>query len=217
MAKGTDFGGVHSARDLHLIQQKIEVQPAEPKLNLIDIPGADGSKDLSEVPAGRMTYKDRKISWTFALYPGENWADKHRQVSNALNGKRCKITLDTDPGYYYSGRVVVKQYTIDRLLRQITVEATCEPYMLKHRLTVAWAPLSTVYSKIVLCNESKPITPVIEVTKETTLRWKTATITVNAGTFDSLDIVLQQGNNLLEAKTVEGTGKITVTYREGSL
>ena len=217
MAKGTDFGGVHSSRDLHLIQQKVEVQPAEPKLNLIDIPGADGSKDLSEVPAGRMTYKDRKISWTFALYPGENWADKHRQVSAALNGKRCSITLDEDPGYYYNGRVVVKQYTRDRLLRQITVEATCQPYMLKQQPTSVTADLTTAYTSITLSNQNKPVIPTIEVTAKTTLLWNGATVTVNAGTFTSLDIELTQGENLLEAKTESGTGKITITYQEGAL
>ena len=117
MAKGTDFGGVHSHRDLNLIQQLVEEQPAEPKLNRIDIPGAYGSKDLSELPSGQLRYKDRTIVWTFALYPGEDWDAKHRQVSNAINGKRCRITLDTSPGYYYDGRVVVKKYNKDQQLR----------------------------------------------------------------------------------------------------
>lgn len=142
MARGTDFGGIHSYRDLNLIQQAVEEQPAEPKLNLIDIPGADGSKDLSELPTGRVVYSDRSLSWTFALYPGENWTAKHRQVSNALNGRRCRITLDEDPGYYYDGRVTVKKYARDKLLRQITVEATCAPYMLKQEKTCVFVPFS---------------------------------------------------------------------------
>ena len=134
--KGTDFGGVHSYTDLHLIQQLVDIQPAEPKLNLVDIPGADGSKDLSEMPGGRVVYKDRTLTWTFALYPGENWHDKHRQVSNTLNGRRCKITMDDDPGHYYLGRLSVKKYNTDKVLRQITVEATCSPWMLKQEQTV---------------------------------------------------------------------------------
>jgi hypothetical protein len=141
MAKGTDFGGVHSFYDLNLIQQLVDEQPAEPKLNLIDIPGADGSVDMSELPGGRLVYKDRTLTWTFALYPGENWDAKHRQVSNALNGKRCRITLDTNPDYYYDGRVAVKKYNKDKLLRQITVEAICNPWMLKQQPTVVRAPI----------------------------------------------------------------------------
>lgn len=219
MARGTDFGGVHSHRDLNLIQQRVDVQPAEPKLNLVDIPGADGSKDMSELPGGRLNYKNRTITWTFALYPGENWDSKHRQVSNALNGKRCSITLDTNPGYYYSGRVVVKKYNKDRVLRQITVEAICYPYMLKQNQTVVTADLtSTSFKSVVLPNEKMPAVPVINVTKETTIRWAGASMTVPAGSsYTNPAIELKPGQNSLEAKTVSGTGKITVTYQEGSL
>lgn len=140
MARGTDFGGVHSHRDLHLIQQKVEVQPAEPKLNLIEVPGADGSKDLSTQPAGRVTFNDRQITWTFALYPGENWDAKHSQVSGALNGRYCQITLDTDPGYYYLGRLVVSKHKVDGRLRQIIVKALCRPYKLRQQITRAFIP-----------------------------------------------------------------------------
>lgn len=140
MARGTDFGGVHSHKDLHLIQQKVEVQPAEPKLNLIEVPGADGSKDLSTQPAGRVTFYDREIEWTFALYPEDNWDAKHRQVSGALNGRYCQITLDTDPGYYYLGRLVVSKHTVDGLLRQIIVRAQCRPYKLRQQVTRAFIP-----------------------------------------------------------------------------
>ena len=140
MARGTDFGGIHSHHHLDLIQQKVEVQPAEPKLNLVDIPGADGSRDLSSLPAGRVVYSDRTITWIFALYPGERWDAKHRQVSNALNGQECRITLDTDPDYYYQGRLTVKKYNIDRTLRQITVEAICRPWIMKQNPTRVFVP-----------------------------------------------------------------------------
>lgn len=217
MAKGTDFGGIHSHRDLNLIQQLVDVQPAEPKLNFIDVPGADGSKDISEQPAGRIVYKDRKVTWTFALYPGENWHDKHRQVSNALNGRRCRITLDDDPGYYYTGRLAVKKYNTDKTLRQITVEATCAPYRLKQLQTVISSNLNTTVREIILVNEKKPAFPVIEVSAEMVLTWGGSTFNVGAGTFSSLDIELQEGDNVLQAKTASGTGKITITYQEGAL
>lgn len=219
MAKGTNFGGVHSHRDLGLIQQKVEVSPAEPKMNLVNVPGADGSKDLSTLPAGRVTYKDRKITWTFALYPGDNWDQKHHQVSNALNGLERRITLDSDPDYYYIGRLAVKKYKLDGLLRQITVEATCRPYALKQRPTqvVVPIPAGTAFTPIQLLNDRMPAVPTFAVTAETILRWNGRTVTVAPGTFTSLDIELQEGANLLEARATSGTSTITITYREGSL
>ena len=142
MARGTDFGGIHSHDDLNLIQQKVEVDPAEPKLNLVEIPGADGAVDMTEQPAGRVTYNTRKITWTFALYPGESWDEKHREVNNALNGRKCNITLDTDPDYYYQGRLRVSKHNVDSVLRQITVEAICQPYKLRQDVTAAFVPFS---------------------------------------------------------------------------
>ena len=216
MARGTDFGGIHSHRALNLIQQKVDVQPAEPKLNLIEVPGADGSIDKSELPGGRLNYNDRTVTWTFALYPGTSWDAKHRQVSNALNGKRCKITLDTDPGYYFTGRLIVKKYNTDKALRQITVEATCSPWLLKQEPTTVTKALSADFTAIHLPNEKKPAIPTIETTVPATIRWNNATIDVPAGSFSSLNIELQEGDNLLEALSADG-GTITVIYQEGSL
>lgn len=221
MAKGTDFGGVHSHRDLHLIQQLVDIQPAEPKLNLINIPGADGSVDMSELPAGRILYNDRILTWTYALYPGDDWHTKHREVSNALNGKRCRITLDNDPGYYYVGRVTVKKYNTDKLLRQITVEATCGPWILRLYPTVVTVDLTQTandFLPVILPNEKMTTVPTIVVTEPTTLRWAGVTMEVSAGAvYRDTFIELQPGPNLLEAKTDSRKGKITVTYQEGSL
>lgn len=217
MALGTDFGGVHSSTHLHLIQQKVEVQPAAPKLNLIEIPGADGSKDLSDQPAGRVVFSDRKITWTFALYPGYDWDATHSKVSGALNGARCRITLDTDPGYYYLGRVNVSKHKIDGLLRRITVEAACHPYKLKQQRTEVTAALGAEYTAVDLPNGRMPVVPTIIVTADTTLKFGGNTYAVSAGTHKLLGIELQEGDNTLEAKVSDGTGAITVLYQEGAL
>lgn len=216
MARGSDFGGVHSYHDLHLIQQQVDVQPAEPKLNLIDIPGADGAIDRSELPGGRLYYYDRTATWVFALYPGENWDAKHRQVSNALNGKRCKITLDSNPEYYFTGRVVVRDYKIDRALRQITVEATCSPWLLKQEKTIVTKVLTADFMEIRLFNERKPAIPTIEVTAPATIRWNGVDVGIPAGSFTSLDIEFREGENVLAACSSDNA-TITVTYQEGSL
>lgn len=217
MARGTNFGGVHSFYDLHLIQQKVVVDPAEPKLNMIEIPGADGAVDLTEQPAGRVTYKTRKVTWTFALYPGEDWDTKHQQVSNALNGRRCDITLDTDPEYYYQGRLSVSKHNLDGLLRQIIVEAVCQPYKLRQLPSSVVQDLTTTYKTMRLLNERKPVVPTITLTAPATIRWDGGTISLGIGEHKVLDIVLQEGENLLEVLAPGGSGRCTITYQEGSL
>lgn len=218
MARETKFGDVYSHRDLNLIQQSVDVQPAEPKLNLVDIPGADGSKDLSEQPAGRIVYNDRKITWVFALYPGDKWDAKHAEVSNALNGVRCTIHLHTDWDWYYEGRVVVKKYNRDKALRQITVEATCFPYKRKYAYSGGTYDITTEPVDIVLPNAQMPVIPDFYASVAATITWGGVTATIPAGAWwSSLDIEFSKGDNIVTAQTVSGTGTIRILYREGSL
>lgn len=217
MAKGTDFGGVHSRDQLGLIQQKVVVGAAEPKTNFVNIPGTDGTKDLTEQPAGRVTYKDRKLSWTFALYPSDDWAEKLREVTNALSGRRCKITLDENPDYYFDGRVAVKSYPRDKSLRQITVEATCAPYQLKQQETVRTVQVTATAQTIQLSNEFKVATPRIKATAETIIEWDGSSMTLTPGEHQSLDFQLPAGVTELEVNTTGDDGTLTITYQEGSL
>lgn len=217
MARGTSFGGLHSHRDLGLIQQSVDVQPAHPKLNFVNIPGADGTKDLSAQPSGRVPFSDRTLTWIFALYPGENWEAKRTEVSNALNGVACHITLDTDPGHYYIGRLTVDKYKTDVLLRQITVKATCRPFKYKQDETEVRASLTTSYQTVNLRNDRKPVVPTITVSAETTIEWDGGAFTLSAGTHRLLNIELLEGDNQLRAKVASGTGSIVVTYQEGAL
>lgn len=220
MARETRFGTIYSHQHLHLIQQKVDIQPAEPKLNRVDIPGADGSKDLSELPAGRVVYKDRKITWTFALYPGDKWDDKHSQVSNALNGLKCTIHLDTDPDWYYEGRLTVKKYNRDKALRQITVEAVCFPYKLKYALSGGDYNINSIAIPITLSNKKKPAIPSIYASVQAEIRWNEARAVISAGSwYSSLDIELPEGDSVIYVRAVNAneTGYIRIQYREGSL
>ena len=219
MPRETRFGDdIYSFRTLHLIQQKVDVQPAAPKLNLIDIPGANGSKDISEQPAGRMMYKDRTITWTFALYPGDKWETKHAEVSNALNGLRCTIHLGTDWDWYYEGRLVVKEYNVDKALRQITVEAICKPYKRKFALSGGDFDVTTERTDIRLYNEQLPVVPDFYADVEAEITWQGSSVVIAPGVwFSSLDIELPKGESVIGLRATSAPGKVRILYREGSL
>lgn len=220
MAKGTTFGTVHSNRDLGLIQQKVDIQPAQPKLNLIDIPGADGSKDLSDRPAGRIVYHDRVLTWTFALYPGENWHEKHRQVSAALNGKRLDIYLDDDPNYFYTGRLTVKKYNTDKALRQITVEATCSPYMWSVNISSTQGAFTLNRDSTIYLNAVAPTECFVTLPYQATIKFKSYSISASEGRL-KLPALLSPGENAitinLSKSGSSGTAIVTFEWREGAL
>ena len=79
MAKGTKFGSLHSVADLRLIQQSVKITPAKPRLNLLDVPGANGKVDLTEANGAGVTFESKKYdciapegvvcTWSPAEYP----------------------------------------------------------------------------------------------------------------------------------------------------
>lgn len=128
--KGIWFDNIHSYDNLNLILSSVSIPPATVKTNYIDIPGADGSLDLTEA-LGAVRYKDRSCSFVFSVFPYEDFEEKKKQISNLLNGRKCKIRLDKDSEYYWLGRCSVNNYASDRNLHKITVNATVAPYKYK--------------------------------------------------------------------------------------
>lgn len=209
--KGVYFDDIHSFNDLNLILAPFVPVPATPKTNHIDITGGNGSLDLTEA-LGEVTYKDREFSFTFSVNPSDTMSfdEKVSQVSNALNGKACKITLDRDSEYYWLGRCTVDKYAQDKNLKQISVKATVRPYKLKQNITV----VETTAGAVSLKNDRKPVVPTITVDNQTTLTFKGNEYTLNPGTHKILDIQLCEGENLI---TVDGSGHVKFEYQEGSL
>ena len=213
---GVFFNETHSYFDLNLILSKVEIPPAQPKTTFIDIPGADGSVDLTEAH-GEVKYNDRECSFTFTMLPTDSstWEEKKTEVSNLLNGRVFKITLDKDDEYYYSGRCEVSGYEVDKKIRQIVVVAKVKPYKFKQNVTVMKVALTEAPKTVFLMNGRKTVSPSIECTHDdTVIAFGDATFNLSAGTHKVLDIQLKEGGNVVN---VSGTGSVTFSYQEGDL
>jgi hypothetical protein len=144
------------------------------------------------------------------------WEEKKTQVSNCLNGKRAKITLDKDDEFYYSGRCTVDDYLSDKKKRQIVVSARVSPYKLKQAETVLEYQLSGAVQTIVIKNSRKSVAPYITTTgSNVTVVFGLSTHSLGAaGQYRFLDILLVEGDNVLK---VSGNGTITFRFQEGEL
>lgn len=213
---GITFGDIHSFDDLNLILSKSEIPPAQPKTKYVDIPGADGSLDVSEVH-GEVKYSNRDCKFTFTMHPldSSTFEEKQTEISNKLNGKVLKITLDKDEEYYYTGRCIVNSYSSDKKMNKIVINAKVHPYKFKQNVTTLNYNLSGTPTAINITNSRKSVSPTITCTNDNTvIVFGTATFNLSAGTHKVLDILLVEGNNVL---TVSGSGTVTFSFQEADL
>ena len=216
---GVFFDDIHSLQDLNLILSAVEISPAVPKTVYVDIPGADGSLDLTEAH-GEVKYSDRTHKLTFTMNPAGGlseaaWEAKKTEVSNCLNGRACKITLDKDPGYYWQGRCNVDSYKSNKRLRQFVVAARVRPYKFKKNETSVTFSLSSTAKTVSIQNSRRSVCPVITCTNANTkIVFNGNTFNFNAGQHQNLNIRFIEGINQV---TISGTGQVTFTYQEGDL
>lgn len=217
--KGISFGGLHSFRDFNLILSGVKIPPASPRENYVDIPGANGSVDLTEA-FGEVKYQDRTgVTFTFYMNPAgdlsENaWEAKKTEISNRLNGLRCNIVLDADPDYFWSGRCKVNELSFNKKLRKIVVGARLAPYKAKINETRVTVSLTKSTQEVTLTNARKKVCPTIICTGGATLTVAGAEYVLSEGTHKLLDFQLSEGETTV---SVSGTGTMTFVYQECDL
>lgn len=216
---GIYFGDVHSYYDLNLVLSSVTIPPAKPKTNYIDIPGGDGSIDLTEAH-GEIKYNNRECTFTFTVIPGDEltFEERKTKVSNALNGLKCRIILDKEPAWYYNGRLTVDEYKQDKNLLQIIITATVEPYKYKSSETVVTYAVEADENKLFLIkNARKSVVPLIATDVQLQVTFDGAIYTLNPGTHTVPQINLKSGDNQFKIMGVGASGKVTFTFQEGAL
>ena len=191
---------------------------AEPKYNLVQVPGGVGYIDLTDA-IGVMGYNERELELTMKDIADHNEFIRHYSAMQAyIHGKRCKVTLSDDPDYYWDGRCSVGAMEQDGMACYVPVVVICQPYKLKQSKTVVQDDsLTGEYKEILLSNDTMPTIPTITVQQETTIEYNGSTYSINTGTHRILGIVLGAGGGTIKAKATGGSGSIKIEYQEGAL
>ncbi|MGN1480573.1 hypothetical protein [Porcipelethomonas sp.] len=128
--KGVKFGDKHTS-DYGIILSHKSIDAPAPKTETVDIPGADGSIDMTEY-FGDVKYKNRKLKFEFSTSKsGGELLETYSAMLGDLHGRHFdSIILDDDPDYKYTGRVTNITLTENSGISGIAVECDCEPYKL---------------------------------------------------------------------------------------
>ncbi len=123
-------GRIHTERDWGLKLISIYLPMPSPKTQTIDIPGGDGSIDLSEIN-GRPTYKDREgVQLVFDLLDGDytTWLMKYSEFAAEVHGRTIKMVLDDEPEHYYMVRLELNSEKTNPIYSKITLSGSAEPF-----------------------------------------------------------------------------------------
>lgn len=124
-----EFDGLNTWTDFHLMPTALPIpEPPAQKTNYVDINGADGSIDLSNILTGYPTYQNRNGSFEFMVTPGyESWVQTYSNVVNYLHGKKRTMVLTDDPLFVYEGTFSVSM-SQDGATNSISISYDLEPY-----------------------------------------------------------------------------------------
>ena len=111
-------------------ERPVIVTPSQ-KTNYLDIPGADGSLDLSDTLTGYPVFNDREGSLSFYVlneYDNYDWARLYSDICTYLHGSKMQMILEDDPEWYYYGRFWVESWSPDSYHSQVTIKYRVGPY-----------------------------------------------------------------------------------------
>lgn len=163
--------GVDICRRWGLIYTDESVRnPPEKRTNYVDVPGMDGTLDLSEVLTDDMVFGRRTEKIVLSVPDGANFEQVKTEVSNFLDGKRFDYSYNFDPGYTLNGRFRVTDYSGWRA-RRIEIEVDAEPF--KRGQHMRYVVRGAGGTTQLLHNGRRHVIPVVTVRGPTLLEYKT--------------------------------------------
>lgn len=233
MSAGVTFDDrIHTERDWGLKLISIYIPMPDPKTQTVDIPGGDGSIDLTEVN-GRPAYKDRDgLELVFDLKDGDYtaWFMKYSQFAAEIQGRKVKMILDDEPEHYYMVRLNIDGKKTNPVYSEVTLSGLAEPF--KYDLLSSGEPwiwdifnfrtgVIRTLMDVEITSTNKNVTilgagidnpPVFVVTEANNLKLthdgRTYTLKVGRNRFPAVRVGKEN-----VTLTFSGTGKMSVEYR----
>lgn len=228
---GMMIGEKHTERDFGIRILDVEIEVPKAKIKTIDVPEMDGSLDLTESLSGGIHYYNRILQTSHYLKDTriEKWHGVYSQIAGYCQGKRMKVILDSDPGYYYIGRISCEIIKEDPIWSSYKISCDAEPYKYELQSSLEpwlWDPFHfetgviREYKDIpvngtmtlVVPGTPKKVIPVILCSQEMTVLFENVLYQLTAGKNTLHDVYLKDGNNVL---VFTGNGTISLDYRGG--
>lgn len=234
---GIQIGEKHTLLDWGLLLISITISSPETKIKMVEVLGGDGYIDLTET-LGPIRYKNRVLGFQFILIDKkpEKWHEISSLIRNYCHGKKMRVSIDSDPGYYWEGRVSVESDKQDQIHSIVEISLDAFPY--KYELTNSqelwkWNPFNFVSGVIRYVGEIHITSTnnIISIPKGEMLtvpEFYVSEISTSLSViYEGKEYLLKNGKNRYPQIRVggdeeidllfKGAGKVKVYYRSGRL
>ena len=206
---------MHTVHDWDLIMSDKVISSADPRVVKVDMADRDGDIDQTEVIRGRVSYKNRALSFSFICTAHQStWTDLRDEIAGFVHGKLLKIIDPDTPDQYYITRCTLEEPTFKgSAIMFLTIVGDAQPYRQDIVETVVEKSVS-VGDTVRLVNKTMPVVPTITVSADISISFGAySTALASGSTYRIPEITLERGVN--EFAITGGSGVITFSYRQG--
>lgn len=118
------------------------INPPAKKKKTLEIPGANGSLDISSALTGFPVFENRTGSIEFVVLNDFNldnyrydWQEIYHDVLDLVHGEMMFLKLEDEPGYYYKGGLTVNSWKSDKNNSTITIDYDLQPYRFADKMS----------------------------------------------------------------------------------
>lgn len=126
---GLTIEGKHTS-EFGLKMTGMHIPLPETNMTVVSVPGMSGALDLSEVLTGHPTYRQREdLSFIFKVNGDwEQFELIKSQLAAWIHGRKVKVVVDSDIGYYYVARLSIDAEKTNRINSTIVIGGTADPF-----------------------------------------------------------------------------------------
>ena len=209
------FGNKNSYDDWNIVLTRKTISIPQPKISKIELEGADGDIDLSEVLCGEIKFKNRTLKFEFTMLDDySEFNDKTTEIANYLQGRKIKLILNDDINHYYFGRCTIDEFSSDKRIGKIVIKCDCEPWKYDIEETVITKTINGTETFDII-GKRRTVCPTFESTADMNITFNGDEYSIGANSVGSNpNIQIKEGLNRF---TISGNGTISISYQGGEL
>ena len=190
------IGGRSLYDEFRFFPEVESMEAPEPKFYSVDVPGGNGSLNLTNSVYGDTPYSNRKHSFKLTLVDADSDLESaFTKLANYVHGREFDYKLSWDAEYTYHGWFKLTSYKRTGNLKQVSLEIEAEPYKTKGIKTYKLnANGGNVYR--FECGR-KTVQPVFECSNPTVVGFGDMEFMLPQGSYTCPDVWFTQGWNEL--------------------